>query len=938
MVWREFFAGPRSFVKSTPVVDANAEIRQRFFSLVDTLSSLRALSALDIHRVPTRTLIGEALHVLSDHNGFEGASIYWRRDAMLEWVATIDKAESGLPQAPGSSGLSLHAPIPLGEGLAGRAASTGQLLRSSVPSEGIVCGMPGCRKYSHASLVSVPIASQKQVFGVINACHPERGFFQRWNEHSIVIFCSVLGHMLHSHLLLTRMEQEVEERTLQLTETNRHLQEEITERIRADDALQDSRETLKAVTDAVPAMINAKDEQSRYVFMNSYQALLYGVEPENAVGRSAGELLGDDYGSYARQLDRKVLETGCAIPYFEERYKDARGKPHTLLTTKVPLRDSDDKVARVATIALDISERKKTEKTLKESQKNLSTLMRNLPGMVYRRQNDLDWSMDFTSEGCSDLTGYEAADFVAKRKPRFINIIHPGDRARVLEAINQSLIEKTPYQLSYRITTADGCQKWVGDRGTAVYTEEGELLALEGFISDITESQTLSERLAYQASHDPLTGLVNRREFENRLEHLLQGAHANVEKHALCYLDLDQFKIINDTCGHIAGDEMLRQLATVLQSRIDQRDTLARLGGDEFGILIENCSLNHATMVANKLRKAIDEFRFIWAGKTFGVGVSIGLVPISKESGGLTDVLSIADTACYAAKDQGRNRIHICLQSDDELSRRHSEMRVAALVGRALDEDRFRLNFQPIVPVSTGLTGDYSAQGLPPTNEHYELLLRMVNDDGEIVLPGTFLAAAERYDLVGKLDRWVISRAFNWLMSDPQHLRFLKLCSINISGHSVGDEAFLSFVLEQLDQTRVPAHKICFEITETSAIANLASAGNLIHSLKARNCRFALDDFGSGFSSFAYLKSLPVDFLKIDGMFIRGIAKDPIDLAMLKSINDIGRVTGKQTIAECVEDGDILSKLKEVGVDYAQGYAIGMPRPIEEMRQFKDAV
>ena len=646
-------------MKPTAGIDATADLRQRFFSLVNTLSALRALSTMDVHRVSTRTLYVEALNVLGDHHSLDGASIYWMRGDILEWVASIDRAEGGLVRSIQSNNAEFPAVIPLGEGLVGQAASTGQLLRSSDSSRGVCCGMKVCETYSEGSLISVPIASQERVFGVINACHPAPDFFQQWHEHSIAIFCSVFGHMLNTHRLLSHLDQEVEERTLQLTETNRRLQEEITERIKADDALQDSRETLKAVTDAVPAMISAKDEQSRYVFMNSYQARLYGVEQEKAVGCSAAELLGEEYGTYARELDKKVFETGRAIPYFEERYEDARGTPRTFLTTKVPLRESSERVSKVATIALDISERKKTEKSLQESQRTLVTLMRNLPGMVYRRQNDATWSIGFASEGCAGLTGYEAAEFVGNVGLHFFDIIHPDDRDGLRRVIDQSLRDNVSYQLSYRITTADGITKWVGDYGRAIYDEEGTLLALEGFLTDITESQTLSERLAYQASHDPLTGLFNRREFEQRLERILHGARARLEEHALCYLDLDQFKIINDTCGHVAGDEMLRQLASVLQSRIRECDTLARLGGDEFGVLFENCSQRDATRVANNLREAIDDFRFLWAGKTFGVGVSIGLVPISKDSGGLTEVLSLADTACYAAKDQGRNRINL---------------------------------------------------------------------------------------------------------------------------------------------------------------------------------------------------------------------------------------------------------------------------------------
>jgi diguanylate cyclase (GGDEF)-like protein/PAS domain S-box-containing protein len=438
---------------------------------------------------------------------------------------------------------------------------------------------------------------------------------------------------------------------------------------------------------------------------------------------------------------------------------------------------------------------------------------------------------------------------------------------------------------------------------------------------DLTETHTLSEKLSYQASHDALTGLVNRREFEQRLRNLIDLAREDDTEHALCYLDLDQFKVINDTCGHVAGDELLRQLGMLLPDEVRKGDTLARLGGDEFGVLMERCSITQATRVANALLEAIRNLQFHWEDKTFYVGVSIGVVPINKASESITEVLSTADSACYAAKDGGRNRIHVYREDDIKVAQRHGEMQWVARIQRALDDDRFKLYAQPITSVA--------APEAAPI--HYEVLLRLQDEQGRIVLPGAFLPAVERYDLSARLDDWVIRNAFEWLVEHPEPMRCLDLVSINLSGPSLGDNQLMGHIIERFKEGRIPPEKICLEITETAAITNLTSATRFIKSLKEWGCRFALDDFGSGLSSFAYLKNLPVDFLKIDGLFVKDILDDPIDYAMVKCINEIGHVMGKKTVAEFVDSEAVLSALAVIGVDYAQGYAVGKPRPIDRI-------
>ena len=463
--------------------------------------------------------------------------------------------------------------------------------------------------------------------------------------------------------------------------------------------------------------------------------------------------------------------------------------------------------------------------------------------------------------------------------------------------------------------------------GKPVFDEGGVFRGYRGAGRDVTEARNLSDELSYRASHDPLTGLVNRNEFEHRLRralettrlrNVLQSASARANEHVLCYLDLDQFKVINDTCGHVAGDELLRQVGALLSEQIRRRDTVARLGGDEFGILMEHCSLEQAQRVADNVRARIETYRFCWDDKSFSIGVSIGIAPINGYTGGITAALSAADSACFAAKEQGRNRIHVYREDDAALAKWHGEIQWVGKINKALEENRFLLYFQPIIPVEG-----------PAEGAHYEFLIRMLDEDGSIVTPNMFLPAAERYNLATKLDRWVIMESFSWLHRSPEHLQRLYQCSINLSGHSLSDERFLDFVTQQFNELDVPPHKICFEVTETAAIENLPAATRFIKALKALGCLFSLDDFGSGLSSFAYLKNLPVDILKIDGMFVRDIVNDPIELAMVRSINEIGHVMGKRTVAEFVEDEAIFEKLRETGVDYAQGYVIGKPRPID---------
>ncbi|RON89297.1 EAL domain-containing protein [Pseudomonas fluorescens] len=437
-------------------------------------------------------------------------------------------------------------------------------------------------------------------------------------------------------------------------------------------------------------------------------------------------------------------------------------------------------------------------------------------------------------------------------------------------------------------------------------------------LHDMTQERQYIANLSWQATHDALTGLANRREFEYRLEQALHNLTRQPGRHALMFLDLDQFKLVNDTCGHAAGDELLRHICTLLQSGLRESDTLARLGGDEFGILLENCAPDAAEKIAESLRQTVQNLHFVWKGRPFLTTVSIGLVHIAQTPTTLEASLRAADMACYMAKEKGRNRLQVYHADDSELSLRFGEMAWVQRLHMALEENRFCLYAQEIAPLGATAHG----------GGHIEILLRLHDEAGRMILPDSFIPAAERYGLMSQLDRWVVENVFKVIAQciAEQHEGPLAMCAINLSGITIGDDAFLHFLREQFVSYAIPPEMICFEITETSAIANLGSAIRFINELKGLGCYFSLDDFCAGMSSFAYLKHLPVDFLKIDGSFVKDMLDDPINRAMVEVINHIGHVMGKQTIAEFVETTQIEQALLEIGVDYAQGYVIERPQ------------
>ena len=531
---------------------------------------------------------------------------------------------------------------------------------------------------------------------------------------------------------------------------------------------------------------------------------------------------------------------------------------------------------------------------------------------------DANGLVEYVNQVAAQLTGVNNDDAKGLGLFDVLTLVNdegvPPSTNPVLKAINEQRIIDNYEPMT--LVRENGDNYAVELTAAPIEDYDGSIIGAVLVFRNMTAIRDMANQMAYQATHDSLTGLINRDEFERRLVEAINVARNNHEEHVLCYMDLDQFKVVNDTCGHIAGDELLKQLTVLLHRKIRKSDTLGRLGGDEFGILFLDCKLDKARQIIRILCNTINEFRFVWGDKSFEVGVSVGVVAINSQSGGLTEVLSAADSACFVAKDLGRNRIHIYQPDDQILSQRRGEMQWLPRIRHALENDRFQLYYQKFIPVSS-----------PDSEYNIELLVRMIDEKGEIIPPMAFLPAAERYDLMPAIDRWVINNAFLSLRNYQQYIANANyMWTINISGQSLSDEYFLDFIIGKRLEHQVDASRICFEITETAAVTNLTDATHLITALKEEGFRFALDDFGSGLSSFNYLKHLPVDYLKIDGSFVKDLMDDPIDYAMVESINQIGHILKLKTIAEFVENNETLQILKELKVDYAQGYAIHKPQ------------
>ena len=536
---------------------------------------------------------------------------------------------------------------------------------------------------------------------------------------------------------------------------------------------------------------------------------------------------------------------------------------------------------------------------------------------------DPEGLIEYLNPVAETLTGWTTADARGVAIETVFNVIDERTRERISDPIRRALEQGVvvgipPFSALVR---RDGREFAIDDSAAPIRDRDGSVIGAVLVFHDVSVSRAMARELTWQATHDSLTGLANRKQFEDNVRQAIDSARERDQAHVLMYMDLDQFKVVNDTCGHMAGDELLKQLTVVLRKKVRELDTLARLGGDEFGVLLMGCPAEAGLRIAEKFRQDVRSFRFVWEQTTFEMGVSIGLVAIDKDTVSLSALMSAADMACHMAKETGRNRVHAFAAGDETLEKRQSEMQVVSKISSALEHDRFVLHAQPITPTT----------GTDDLWEHVEILVRMLDVDGKIVPPNDFIPAAERYGLMGDIDRWVVENVFRAYQTRMRDTGTRMTCAINLTGQSMSDEKLLEFIRQKLVEYEVPAERICFEITETAAVQNLGTASRFIHELRKLGCSFALDDFGSGLSSFAYLKNLPVDYLKIDGSFVRDMLQDKMNSAIVQACYQIGVALGIKTIAEFVEDKDTLAALAEIGVDYSQGWGISRPRPLEEV-------
>ena len=607
----------------------------------------------------------------------------------------------------------------------------------------------------------------------------------------------------------------------------------------------------------------------------------------------------------------------------EFRMRTKAGQWRWVLGRGQAVQNKDGHSQRVVGSHTDITYRKQAERNLhREKERLLVTLQSIEDGVITA---DMNGRIEYLNTAAATLTGWSEKQSSGAPLSEVLVVIDER-RDQPLPNLVKAIAKhrKTLNVHEHAVLISQGGDRFFIELSVSPLKDQsGTMIGIVVVFHNTTERRSLMRKLSHHATHDGLTHLINRYEFENRLNQALESARNDNARHVLCYLDLDQFKIVNDTSGHAAGDEMLRQIAKLLTQQFRAGDTLARLGGDEFGLLLERCPMDKAMALVEKARAAIKDYRFTTADRSFTVGVSIGVVEIRKDSGSTADILTAVDQACYIAKDKGRDRVQIYQPDDQDASRRSGDVEWAKKLQHALDEDRFVLFAQPIV-------------ALDPKQKnyrHYEILLRMKDPKGKIIAPGAFLPAAERYGMMGDVDRWVVRNTMESLATAWQGRSIIPIntVALNLSGGMLSDESFLDFIKDNLKEFKLRPSTLCFEITETVAIANFTQAQTFISELKQLGCRFSLDDFGSGFASFSYLKTLPVDYLKIDGSFVRHMDKDPIDHAMVDVINRIGQVMNLKTIAEFVENADIVRALETLKVDYAQGYHLGKPRPLYEV-------
>lgn len=737
----------------------------------------------------------------------------------------------------------------------------------------------------------------------------------------VLIFVFTFLILLASYYLYKMLRQNFE-----IAYQNKHLISELrisnTEALRLNMEMKkenierrNAEERFRRLSDASNEGIIIQD-QGTIVDVNTNLANMLGYDVQELVGMDSLQIIAEE--------SREQLRHNFFIPDNQSYKVMARTRDGDRIP--VVLRCKDFPVGEMylqVVVIQDLTERVAMENALSNEKERTLVTLENIGDSVITTNSE--GLINYINPVTEQLSGWDKQNATGKYLADIIKLTNKYTGEVVTDPIANCLINET----SKNITGETILQ---GTRSSQKYSVEATVSPIRDkdrniigtvlVFHDVTILQTMAMQMSHQATHDALTGLFNRQEFENRLVAHLDTVRKTGQQHAMLHLDLDGFKVVNDTSGHAAGDQLIQELSFKLEECIRDTDTLARLGGDEFGIILTGCSIKRAIKIADEIRETVKNFRMKWEDHVHGVGVSIGLVPINSESGEVSEILRDADSACYVAKDQGRNRVHVYKKDDAELARHHGAMRWMQRIRRALHENTFRIYYQPIRDVALS---DHSSW-------HAELLLRMVNDGGDIVEPKHFIPAAERYHLMVDIDYWVIKHTLELLPRLEDYVAPKRLiCAINLSGQSISDEHFLGFLVNEIKKLNLRQVNICFEITETAAIANFDQAQRFISIMHQLGCTFALDDFGSGLSSFAYLKYLSVDYLKIDGSFVRNISHDDTDYAMVNSIQQIGNVMGIKTIAEFVESPEIVQRLQTLGVDYMQGREIGAPVPLDEL-------
>jgi diguanylate cyclase (GGDEF)-like protein/PAS domain S-box-containing protein len=617
------------------------------------------------------------------------------------------------------------------------------------------------------------------------------------------------------------------------------------------------------------------------------------------------------------EFERRMEEEGELLDAeFVMRRSD--GTQVVILENARAIRDADGQITGYEGTITDITARKRAEQAVLAEKERAQVTLESIGDAVI--STDAEGRIEYINPVAEALTGWNLAEARGQPIRAVLKIVNELTREPIENSLSGALgrSESGASAEHTVLITRAGNEVAIQESAAPICDRGGRVIGAVVVFHDVTRERRLKRALSWQASHDALTGLINRREFDSRLHRALLSAQRGAGPGALLYIDLDQFKVINDTCGHQAGDRLLRDVTGLLQTRVRASDTIARLGGDEFGVLLESCTLEQATRIAESVRQAIRDFRFVWASSTLSVGASIGIVQIRAETENVASIMSAADIGCYAAKDAGRNRIHV--YDAGGVSDRHREMHWVARVTRAAEDKRLELFFQPIVPLANG--GERA---------FHEVTVRLRADNGQLVPPSEFIAAAERYNVMSVIDRQVVTEAIELLRERLRRGLPLPLLALNLSGTSLNEQSFVDFVLQSVGDMGI-ANALCFEITETAAVTSLSNARYFMRELKGRGCKFALDDFGSGVSSFVYLKTLPIDYLKIDGQFIAQVSEDPVNRSMVEAIGKVARSLNIATIAESVESDAILTELRRIGIDFAQGLRLAEPQPIAQLR------